>query len=838
MSSDEFQILKISQRTRQINPKQNTSKIIQSKTSYQKVVTGGQTGTRYHRTIKPETTIASRRELNQSSLAYAGGKIQLPVRTTVTNQGRSQRTQETKAYKYENNANNNGINRYSRNQDKQVSSVGKAQVQRYNSAEQQKNFYKRYETSGSPVNRRTGPMTLGNKNANFNLKKWAYVSNKDMNKIIILQRWWRYLLKRIISKHGRHRRTYANQKAMLRSKSTKNPTSEFLKDFIKQGENITEKVYPGKNNKLIVETRKVEVFKNTKPKSKSKLKLKKTGENITEKIYKGKNNTLINEERKVEVYNVQEPQIPADIKMITTKSGEYALRVQHSRKIVDRDSKTEGMYNIKSTPDEKDTLVSERRKVEAIKIKEKRKKDDIKKSETEIIKDRKRLFGEKDFVQEKNVNIYTGRRIPQLQIPSGQDELTSKAQYQIQGQGQRTIGSTAQGKFDSKTQYQIQGQGQRTIGSIPQTKFDSKTQYQIQGQGQRTIGSIPQTKFDSKTQYQIQGQNQRIVGQAPQTKFDSKVQYQIQGQGQKIEGQVPSKVQYQIQGQGQRTIAQKKRFKEENGIDKYYIKNKMIEIWLDETSKKKESSFSLLSEEEPYKLTTFGTKNTLSTSRRMVSESQEKINKQENVNNLLKVIKDKNNELNIIVNELKSELKKTKNITPLNAQKIQSSTYKSTTATTSTSNIDSKIQQLLNIIKEKDEKLNMLSKKIKNQITQNNIYELKTKIYDESGQKSGRLTSRGRDKSYESYTNRTKTYNKNVNETIHRTIEENETLNTQNTLNNDNNETKVIQLETIIKEKETEVEKLLSEINTLKENQKEPKRFMFRTMLRLRSLFR
>ena len=284
MSSDEFQILKISQRTRQINPKQNTSKIIQSKTSYQKVVTGGQTGTRYHRTIKPETTIASRRELNQSSLAYAGGKIQLPVRTTVTNQGRSQRTQETKAYKYENNANNNGINRYSRNQDKQVSSVGKAQVQRYNSAEQQKNFYKRYETSGSPVNRRTGPMTLGNKNANFNLKKWAYVSNKDMNKIIILQRWWRYLLKRIISKHGRHRRTYANQKAMLRSKSTKNPTSEFLKDFIKQGENITEKVYPGKNNKLIVETRKVEVFKNTKPKSKSKLKLKKTGENITEKI--------------------------------------------------------------------------------------------------------------------------------------------------------------------------------------------------------------------------------------------------------------------------------------------------------------------------------------------------------------------------------------------------------------------------------------------------------------------------------------------------------------------------------------------------------------------------
>ena len=70
-------------------------------------------------------------------------------------------------------------------------------------------------------------------------------------------------------------------------------------------------------------------------------------------------------------------------------------------------------------------------------------------------------------------------------------------------------------------------------------------------------------------------------------------------------------------------------------------------------------------------------------------------------------------QINIIVNELKSELKKTKNITPLNAQKIQTSTYKSTTTTTSTANIDSKIQKLLNIIKEKDEKLNMLSKKIK-----------------------------------------------------------------------------------------------------------------------------
>ena len=275
MSSEEFQILKISKRTRQMNPNQKTSKIIQNKTTYQKVNSnsnkrGKEMGV--SRISKPTTAFVSRRELNQSSPAYAGGKIQLPVRTNASNQGRVQHVQENKTYKYD-----TGNNRSSRNQEKQISSVGKAQLSRYKSTEQQKNFYKRYETSGSPVSRRTGPMTFGNNNASFNLKKWAYVSNKDINKIIILQRWWRYILKRIISKNGRQRRTFAKNTSSLRSKSTKSPTCEFLKDFIKQGENITEKVYPGKNNKLVVETRKVEVFKNMKPKSKSRLKVKKTG---------------------------------------------------------------------------------------------------------------------------------------------------------------------------------------------------------------------------------------------------------------------------------------------------------------------------------------------------------------------------------------------------------------------------------------------------------------------------------------------------------------------------------------------------------------------------------
>jgi hypothetical protein len=41
--------------------------------------------------------------------------------------------------------------------------------------------------------------------------------------------------------------------------------------FMKQGENITEKIFPGKNNDLIIETRKVEVFKINRPKPKKML---------------------------------------------------------------------------------------------------------------------------------------------------------------------------------------------------------------------------------------------------------------------------------------------------------------------------------------------------------------------------------------------------------------------------------------------------------------------------------------------------------------------------------------------------------------------------------------
>ena len=79
MSSDEFQIIRINQRTREINPRQNTSKIVQNKTSYKKVSTSS--NYTQSKISQPVSTFVSRRELNQSSPVYTGGKIQLPVRT-------------------------------------------------------------------------------------------------------------------------------------------------------------------------------------------------------------------------------------------------------------------------------------------------------------------------------------------------------------------------------------------------------------------------------------------------------------------------------------------------------------------------------------------------------------------------------------------------------------------------------------------------------------------------------------------------------------------------------------------------------------------------------------
>ena len=600
MSSDEFQILRINQRTREINPRQNTSRILQNKTSYQKVSSS--------KISQPVSTFVSRRELNQSSPVYTGGKIQLPVRTNVATNTRSTQIK----YKYEPN----------KTATRQISSVNKVpnqtQTQRYKSSETQY-VSKKYETSGSPINRRRNiPMTFNrsNRSGNFNMKNWSYVSKQVINQIIVIQRWWRYLLQNIIYRKGRFSRNY-NKASEIRSKSTSNPTCEFLKDFIKQGENITEKRYTGKNNKIVVETRKVEGFKNLKPKSKNQLKVKKTGENITERIYQTRNNKLINEKRTVEVFQVNKPQVPKDIKLINTQSGQYALRIQKTTKYIDKEK-------------EKQTIINERRKGEPIKIRE-------------------------------------PKRINDLQI-------SNKETRRIRGH-----------------------------------------------------------------------------------------------------------------------INQNKKFEEENGITKSYIKEKMIEIWLDECSKTKENSFKLIPEQiQSNRFSTINSKNTISSNRNISSDNKDEIN------NLYRIIKEKNNELNKIVNQLKVEMNKNKSGVNTQRTQINVNKYNYT--------FESQLNQLLNKIKEKDEQINKLMNKGNTQRT------------------TSRSSENRRDKSPDNYTKINKTYIKNVYDSINRTsnTEEYDTLNTQNTINNEIYENKIAQLETLINEKDTELETITKELNNLKENPAKP----------------
>ena len=521
MSSEEFQIMRINQRTKEINQRQNTSKVLQSKISYQKLIP-------QNNQSQPVSSFVSRRELIQSSPVYAGGKNQLPIRANV---GVTGNVQSKKVYKYE-----------PRKEKTQVSSIGKVKAQE-NRKYQLREGKKKYETSGSPLNRRNNPMTFSSNNGNnFNIKKWAYASrlNQKCAKI-----------------------------PTIKSKTSTAP-NEYMKNYIKQGENITEKIYPGKNNNLILERRKVEVFKNMNKNAKSSLNIKKAGENITEKIYQNKDNNLIKERRKVEVFKVTKSQTPSNIKMVPTESDEYSLRIQKSKN-----------YLNKKNEADKETIINERRKTAIKRDVELNNKKELRKEAEKIT--------EKIFKGQDN-NLYLERR---------------------------------------------------------------------------KVEVFRDLNFKK--------------GQRKQEQF-----------------------------------ATIKKFKEENGITKSFIKEKMIEIWLDESSKVKENSFSLFSEEIQNRFNTFETRDSFPNSRNVSSEK----NKSE-INNLLKQIKEKDNELNKIANQLKEEITKTKKSSSISRNQIATS---STRDNATNYNLELKIQQLLSKIKEKDEQLNQLTSKIK---IQSNEYEKK-----------------------------------------------------------------------------------------------------------------
>jgi len=174
---------------------------------------------------------------------------------------------------------------------------------------------------------------------------------------------------------------------------------------MKQGEKITEKLFSGKNSNLIIERRKVEVFKTPKkqmetiPKIKQELnpfsskkpkkyeqifetpinneqKLKKKGEKITEKIFPGKSNTIIAEKRVVEVFkckknkNLSNSRGSKDYKGLK-KSNQNLDIMEKSKKEKILKKKGEKITE-KIFPGKSNTIVLETRKVEVFKNKRKK----------------------------------------------------------------------------------------------------------------------------------------------------------------------------------------------------------------------------------------------------------------------------------------------------------------------------------------------------------------------------------------------------------------------------------------------------------------------------------
>jgi len=451
MSSQGYKVIKGTQRTYQTNPKQNlpnTSKAIQiSKVT--KKIGSTRIGSRpVLQTSQPASTYVLKRELNQASSTYVRDSDQLPVQGKTYQPGRNQITQIKKNYKYDYKSKKNE-NLNSRTQQRDASSAGKTGKLRYKSLEEKNTFQQRYQASGSPTNRRTNPLNII-RGGTFNSKRWAYASKKEINKIIVIQRWWRYVLNSLGSKRNRFSSS-TDKSSPFRSKSSKYPSVKNI-SFMKKGENITEKIFPGKNNNLVIETRKVEVFRSIQPKtkqefptktkesnrfgedikiSKEKISVKKEGELLTEKMYPGKRDALIQEKRKVEIFKDKRTKKVVD-SQIGSRQGKGFEKIQSSKQYSETERNIEDYQNSKEFPKfqkqgenitekrfpgKNNTLISETRKVEVFKDKGQKKLHDSKTTSKEseryaesLSKSKDKYTGEYTISKTRKEEVFTDKR--------------------------------------------------------------------------------------------------------------------------------------------------------------------------------------------------------------------------------------------------------------------------------------------------------------------------------------------------------------------------------------------------------------------------------------------
>ena len=196
------------------------------------------------------------------------------------NQSQDRSSREGKVYHYEAATRKefqgrNVIKKEQRGRGRVVSSVessqkGKVQYQKMENNNYQNNIY--VSGSGSPGYRRYSKHMEEENYQSYNtrggivkLKRWKYTTQTEINKIIMIQRWWKYML--LIRKEQRQSITESSEQKSENvyeenERYGRYGEEAYIKTETKLKKNAKEKIIAGTKNRYIVETTTIQVFKN------------------------------------------------------------------------------------------------------------------------------------------------------------------------------------------------------------------------------------------------------------------------------------------------------------------------------------------------------------------------------------------------------------------------------------------------------------------------------------------------------------------------------------------------------------------------------------------------
>jgi hypothetical protein len=381
----------------------------------------------------------------------------------------------------------------------------------------------------------------------------------------------------------------------------------------KAGENITEKMFPGKNNTLINEKRKVEVFKLDNSKTQQDLRLSsketgrytetskeskqysdisKKGEKITEKIYPGKDNTLINEKRTVEVFKLDKSKSRKDMSLDSRERGRNLEGKKYLDQIENLRKKGEQITD-KIYPGKDKTLIKEQRKVEVYKTKGGQTIEEIDK----LTKGGKRYPGSLDKSKE-----YIG----------------------IEKQGENITEKIYRGK-DNKLILE-----KRKVEVFRRSK--SKEKFPIDEREAKRY-------TDTMKEYEKYGETVKEPGRYTTDYKESKQYLELQREKGLI--------------REPRKRRQIKKFVEKDGITKKFIREKMAEIWDEENKTTASQGITLFGYGAKTNKTFIYGNRGISSDKRAVATETNEINR---LNRLINEIKSKDIELNKVVSQLRTHL--------------------------------------------------------------------------------------------------------------------------------------------------------------------------------------